>query len=96
MEEDRILADLGLAAEIEEKQIQENAVKQPRKRFVGRRAAGEVAKPSSGASSIEDGGAIQGTSVYLVRFPETTGIVTDTRCSCSATASTKNAQPSAP
>ncbi|KAH6623044.1 putative diphthamide synthesis protein-domain-containing protein [Chaetomium tenue] len=59
MEEDRVLADLGIAAEIEEKQIQENAVKQPKKRFVGRRAAGEAAKSSPGAGSIEDSGAIQ-------------------------------------
>ena len=64
MEEDRVQADLGIAAEIEEKQIQENAVKQPRKRFVGKRAAGEAAKSSSGATSIEDSGTIQGTSAY--------------------------------
>jgi 2-(3-amino-3-carboxypropyl)histidine synthase len=61
MEDDRVLVDLGIAAEIEEKEIQENAVKQPKKRFVGRRAAAEAAKSSSGTTSIEDSGAIQGS-----------------------------------
>ncbi len=60
MEDDRVQVDLGIAAEIEEKEIQENALKQPKKRFVGRRAAAESAKSSSVAPSIEDTGAIQG------------------------------------
>jgi 2-(3-amino-3-carboxypropyl)histidine synthase len=60
MEDDRVQVDLGIAAEIEEKQIHENAVKQPKKRFVGRRAATEAAKSSPGTTSIEDSGAIQG------------------------------------
>ncbi|KAJ4306973.1 Diphthamide biosynthesis protein 1 [Collariella sp. IMI 366227] len=59
MEDDRVLVDLGIAAEIEEKHINENVVKQPKKRFVGRRAAAEAAKSSPGAASIEDSGAIQ-------------------------------------
>ncbi|KAK3986245.1 putative diphthamide synthesis protein-domain-containing protein [Cladorrhinum sp. PSN332] len=60
MEEDRALVDLGIAADIEETQRQQNAVKQPKKRFVGRRAAAEASKTnSSNASSIEDSGAIQ-------------------------------------
>ncbi|KAL2133252.1 hypothetical protein VTI74DRAFT_2675 [Chaetomium olivicolor] len=59
MEDDRILVDLGIAAEIEEKHSRENVVKQPKKRFVGRRAAVEAAKSRSGAASIEDSGAIQ-------------------------------------
>lgn len=61
MEDDRVQVDLGIAAEIEEKQIQENVVKQPKKRFVGRRAAVEAAKSGPGTTSIEDSGAIQGT-----------------------------------
>jgi 2-(3-amino-3-carboxypropyl)histidine synthase len=60
MEDDRVQVDLGIAAEIEEKHIQENAVKQPKKRFVGRRAATEAARSSSGTAAIEDSGAIQG------------------------------------
>ncbi|KAL2192403.1 putative diphthamide synthesis protein-domain-containing protein [Corynascus similis CBS 632.67] len=59
MEDDRVLVDLGIAAEIEEKHVQENATKQPKKRFVGRRAAAEAAKSGSGPTSIEDTGAIQ-------------------------------------
>lgn len=67
MEEDRAQTDLGIAADIEETQRQaaepspptpsetkpsEPVVKQPKKRFVGRRAATEAAasKPN-GASS---------------------------------------------
>ena len=64
MEDDRVQVDLGIAAEIEEKHIQENAIKQPKRRFVGRRTAAGATKPSSGAASIEDSGAIQGTGTY--------------------------------
>ena len=64
MEDDRVQVDLGIAAEIEEVQIAEDAIKQPKKRFVGRRTAAEAAaaKAGSGGPSIEDSGAIQGTS----------------------------------
>ena len=63
MEDDRIQVDLGLAAEIEEVQIAQEALKQPKKRFVGRRAAAEAAaKTEAGSTSIEDSGAIQGQS----------------------------------
>ncbi len=64
MEDDRVEVDLGLAAEIEEVHIAEEAVKQPKKRFVGRRTATEAAAAKAGSSSnasIEDGGALQGT-----------------------------------
>jgi 2-(3-amino-3-carboxypropyl)histidine synthase len=60
MEDDRALVDLGIAADIEESQNAQNVIKQPKKRFVGRRAATEAAKSSSGNASIEDSGAIQG------------------------------------
>ncbi|KAK3946132.1 putative diphthamide synthesis protein-domain-containing protein [Diplogelasinospora grovesii] len=60
MEDDRALVDLGIAAEIEETHVAQNAVKQPKKRFVGRRAAAEAAaKSGSNNASIEDSGAIQ-------------------------------------
>jgi 2-(3-amino-3-carboxypropyl)histidine synthase len=62
MEEDRVQVDLGIAAELEEIHITQNAVKQPKKRFVGRRAAAEAAAKSSAgqsSASIEDAGAIQ-------------------------------------
>lgn len=61
MEEDRALVDVGIAADIEESQAVQNAVKQPKKRFVGRRAAAEASKSTSGNTPIEDSGAIQGT-----------------------------------
>jgi 2-(3-amino-3-carboxypropyl)histidine synthase len=60
MEDDRIQVDLGIAAEIEEKHIQETVLKQPKKRFVGKRAAAEAAKSGSSTPSIEDGGVVQG------------------------------------
>lgn len=67
MEDDRVLVDLGVAAEIEEKEVRENVMKQPKKRFVGRRAAAEAAKSSPGAASIEESGTIQGTLSHSLR-----------------------------
>ncbi|KAK0706487.1 putative diphthamide synthesis protein-domain-containing protein [Lasiosphaeria miniovina] len=61
MEDDRTLVDLGIAADLEEDQALQNVVRQPKKRFVGRRMAAEnAAKFSTGNNaSIEDSGAIQ-------------------------------------
>jgi hypothetical protein len=94
MEDDRVQVDLGIAAEIEEKHIQENAVKQPKKRFVGRRAATEAAKSSSGSASIEDSGAIQGIDIT----PVYAQAESDADCSFSRSAEegTEDAQPSTP
>ncbi|KAI0438694.1 putative diphthamide synthesis protein-domain-containing protein [Xylaria telfairii] len=61
MEEDRAQADLGIAADIEEAHAPpppEPAVKQPRKRFVGRRTAARNAGAGQ-ADGDGDGGAIQ-------------------------------------
>ncbi|KAL6855269.1 Diphthamide biosynthesis protein 1 [Amphichorda felina] len=74
MEEDRAQTDLGIAADIEEAQnyeaaqrqpepaqaepARENVVKQPKKRFVGRRAATEAAASKS-ASLGGESGAVQ-------------------------------------
>jgi 2-(3-amino-3-carboxypropyl)histidine synthase len=60
MEEDRALVDLGIAADIEQSQPVPNALKQPKRRFVGRRAAAEASKAARGSVSLEDSGAIQG------------------------------------
>lgn len=62
MEDDRALVDLGIAADIEQSQNAQNVVKQPKKRFVGRRAAADAARSSQGNGSVEDSGAIQGTA----------------------------------
>ncbi|KAK4115748.1 Diphthamide biosynthesis protein 1 [Canariomyces notabilis] len=59
MEEDRALVDLGIAADIEQSQPVPNALKQPKRRFVGRRAAAEASKAAPGSVSLEDSGAIQ-------------------------------------
>lgn len=74
MEDDRAQVDLGIAADIEEAQLaqahepepsngdaSQNTTKQPKKRFVGRRAAAEAAA-KNGTGSIEgESGAIQGS-----------------------------------
>ena len=70
MEDDRVLVDVGIAAEIEESHISQNAVKQPKRRFVGRRTAEATAKAApQSSSSIEDSGAIQGIFIYQSTMP---------------------------
>jgi 2-(3-amino-3-carboxypropyl)histidine synthase len=64
MEEDRAQTDLGIAAEIEEAQATEPVQRQPKKRFVGRRRAGEKSN-DGGAPSVEDSGAIQGLGIHF-------------------------------
>lgn len=59
MEDDRAQVDLGIAANIEEKQ-EEAAQRQPKKRFVGRKAATEAASRNGANSNVEDTGAVQG------------------------------------
>ncbi|OAA51475.1 diphthamide biosynthesis protein 1 [Metarhizium rileyi] len=70
MEDDRAQVDLGIAADIEEAQLAQAlpqpsedtphpATKQPRKRFVGRRAAAEAAEKNGTASNGAGSGAIQ-------------------------------------
>ena len=57
MEEDRAKSDLGIAADIEEAQSPSPALKQPKKRFIGRRAAANASVKNH--SSLEDSGAVQ-------------------------------------
>ncbi|KAM7209458.1 Diphthamide biosynthesis protein 1 [Naviculisporaceae sp. PSN 640] len=59
MEDDRAQVDLGIAADLEENQAPENVLKQPKKRFVGKRAATSAAAARSNGSSIEESGSIQ-------------------------------------
>ncbi len=67
MEEDRAQSDLGIAADIEQAQSPTPVQKQPKKRFIGRRAAANAARNSSTDNpSLEDSGAVQGTRVLLV------------------------------
>lgn len=58
MEADRSEADIGVAVDAEFEAQKEEKPKQPRKRFVGRRAAAETKGDSTGA--IEESGAVQG------------------------------------
>lgn len=66
MEDDRAQTDLGIAAEIEERE--EAAKRQPRKRFVGRRQAAEAASKNGANSSVEDSGAVQGKFLKPLPF----------------------------
>lgn len=73
MEEDRAQTDLGIAADIEESQLaqasdseqpaqsQQPVTRQPKKRFVGRRAATEAAAKNGVAEG--ESGAVQGMSL---------------------------------
>ena len=66
MEDDRAQVDLGIAADIEA-QAPEPVVRQPKKRFVGRRTAAQAAasKNENGSGSIEGAGAIQGKATRV-------------------------------
>lgn len=58
MEADRSEVDIGVAVDAEYEAQKEEKPRQPRKRFVGRRAAAETKSDSTGA--IEESGALQG------------------------------------
>lgn len=72
MEEDRRQADLGIAADIEEAQLLQASqvteaaqngdapVRQPKKRFVGRRAAAEAAAKNGVVAANGGSGAVGG------------------------------------
>ena len=65
MEPDRAQTDLGEAVNAELLASKPDAVKQPKKRFIGRKAAAEKAEKSGGTNgTIEDSGAIQGLQVH--------------------------------
>lgn len=95
MEEDRAQTDLGIAADIEETHRQEAEIKQPKKRFIGRRTAAENAAkaPTQINSSIEDSSAIQGRCC-----PEALPLTacTDTLTSCQTSERPTSPEPSAP
>jgi len=65
MEEDRALADLGpdLPVAADNHDGAATLPKQPKRRFIGRRAADAkaAAKAEAGGGAIEDTGAVQGT-----------------------------------
>jgi 2-(3-amino-3-carboxypropyl)histidine synthase len=74
MEEDRRQTDLGTAADIEEAQLAQASpspaienetevtpLKQPKKRFVGRRAATEVAAKNGSSGAAGESGAVAST-----------------------------------
>jgi 2-(3-amino-3-carboxypropyl)histidine synthase len=69
MEDDRAQVDLGIAADIEANHIAENPVRQPKKRFIGRRAAAEAtAKSSTSGATTQQSRAIQG--IYSLTLPQ--------------------------
>ena len=65
METDRAQTDLGEAANAELSASKSDPVKQPKKRFIGRKAAAEKAEKNGGSNgTIEDSGAIQGLQTH--------------------------------
>lgn len=67
MEEDRALVDVGKAVDAELEIQQPTEPRQPKKRFIGRRAAAELAqKKGDSGYTIEDSGAI--TSLVVIAF----------------------------
>ena len=93
MESDRAKVDLGpdVSSENPKPANVPDIPKQPKKRFVGRRAAAERAERDGKASaSIEDNGAIQGTEfILLIGQPFTYGII-----SCSTKKDCPHPEPS--
>ncbi len=65
MEIDRAQTDLGEAVNAELSASKSDLLKQPKKRFIGRKAAAEKAEKNGGSNgTIEDSGAIQGLHVH--------------------------------
>jgi hypothetical protein len=70
MEDDRLQVDVGMAVDIEEKQEETAAQRQPKKRFVGRRQAAEAASRNGSNGNVEDANAIQGDlSLFFTSMP---------------------------
>lgn len=65
METDRAQSDLGEAVDAELSAAKSDSLKQPKKRFIGRKAAAEKAGKNGGSNgTIEDSGAIQGLQIH--------------------------------
>ena len=58
MEDDRAQVDLGIAVDVEASQ--QETLRQPKKRFVGRKQAAEAAERNGPDTNVEESGAIQG------------------------------------
>jgi 2-(3-amino-3-carboxypropyl)histidine synthase len=65
MEDDRAHVDLGIAADIQERQEEAASQRQPKKRFVGRRQVAEAASRKGVSPSVENSGAVTGTLTPL-------------------------------
>jgi hypothetical protein len=59
MEDDRAQVDLGVAVDTEERQEESATLRQPKKRFVGRRQAAEAGTKEGRNGNNESNGAIQ-------------------------------------
>lgn len=68
MEADRAQVDLGVSENPVDAIESPTPVRQPKKRFVGRRQADENAAKNSSGSAIEDSGAIQSMH-FVLYFP---------------------------
>jgi 2-(3-amino-3-carboxypropyl)histidine synthase len=66
MEADRAEVDVGVAVDVEAKSGEPSAYRQPKKRFIGRRQAAELAARNKGDSSaIEESGVLQCTHISV-------------------------------
>ena len=62
MEDDRAEVDLGKAVDIEDASEEPAVIRQPKKRFVGRKQAAEAASRNGTIAAVDDSSAIQGES----------------------------------
>jgi hypothetical protein len=62
MEDDRAQVDLGVAVDVEERLEEAAAQRQPKKRFVGRRAAAAASRSETNGN-VEHNGAIDGERI---------------------------------
>jgi 2-(3-amino-3-carboxypropyl)histidine synthase len=65
MEEDRAQVDLGVAMDVEDNIEEAAAQRQPKKRFVGRKQAAEVAARNGTSTTSGESGTIQGMHPLL-------------------------------
>jgi hypothetical protein len=88
MEDDRAQVDLGIAVDVEEKLEETAAQRQPKKRFVGRKAA-EAASSTGTNGNVEHSNAIEGKNILYNIFAASLLI----RTSIKATTDPSNPEP---
>ena len=93
MEEDRAQTNLGEGQDAELESLVTGKPKQPKKRFVGRKAAERAGKQPHVDGTIEDSGAVQGMQLFS-RLPS--AVLIEVFPSCAATTTSSTFEPSTP